>query len=125
MFDKSPEMQEKIRKLAIKVVKHYRGKGPEYVIIKIDDDLISITIKGILSNLSEILVKEGGVDKVKDYWKILKPHLENQFAQEACETLGGNFEYSWQINNLESPDRTIVIYLKSISDGLILKEKCF
>jgi len=122
MFDKSPEMQEKIRKLAIKLVKHYRGKGPEYVIIKIEDELITITIKGILSNLSEILVEEGDADKVKDYWKILKPYLENQYAEEIYETIGRNFEYTWQINNLESANRTIVIFLNLIVYGSIEKK---
>ena len=122
MFDKSPEMQEKIRKLAIKLVKHYRGKDPEYVIVKIEDELITITIKGILSNLSEILVEEGDADKVKDYWKILKPYLENQYAEEIYETIGRNFEYTWQINNLESANRTIVIFLNLIVYGSIEKK---
>ncbi|MGC7870162.1 Na-translocating system protein MpsC family protein [Desulfosporosinus sp. SYSU MS00001] len=123
MFDKSPEMQEKIRKLAVKIVKHYRGKGPEYVIVKIDDELITITIKGILSNLSEILVEEGDVERVKEYWKTLRPYLENQYAEEVYELIGRNFEYTWQINHLESPDRTIVLFLKFIGDGSIEKKK--
>ncbi|KLU65928.1 hypothetical protein DEAC_c19670 [Desulfosporosinus acididurans] len=123
MFDKSPEMQEKIRKLAVKIVKHYRGKGPEYVIVKIDDELITITIKGILSNLSEILVEEGDVERVKEYWKTLRPYLENQYAEEVYELIGRNFEYSWQINHLESSDRTIVLFLKFIGDGSIEKKK--
>ncbi|WP_088228675.1 Na-translocating system protein MpsC family protein [Desulfosporosinus sp. FKB] len=123
MFDKSPEMQEKIRKLAVKIVKHYRGKGPEYVIVRIDDELITITIKGILSNLSEILVEQGDVDRVKEYWKTLRPYLENQFAEEVYELIGRNFEYTWQINNLESSDRTIALFLKLIADGSIEKKK--
>ncbi|MBC2582939.1 Na-translocating system protein MpsC family protein [Clostridium sp. DJ247] len=116
------EAQEKIRKLVVKIVKHYRGKGPEFVKVKIDNSIITIHIKGILSNLSEILVKEGAADIVKDYWKILKPHLEKQFLDEVYDIIGKNFEYSWQIDNLENNNRTITIFLKLIDHGLIEKK---
>lgn len=116
------EAQEKIRKLVVKIVKHYRGKGPELVKVKIDNSIITIHIKGILSNLSEILVEEGAADIVKDYWKILKPHLEKQFLNEVYEVVGKNFEYSWQIDKLENNNRTITIFLKLIDHGLIEKK---
>lgn len=103
------EYQENIRKLAVKIVKHYRGKGPENVKVKAEDGRIEIEIKGILSNLSEILVKEGAVEVVKDYWKILKPYLEKEFLKEAEETVGSRFTYSWKICDLESGDRTVII----------------
>lgn len=122
MSDEKFQLQENIRKLATKIIKHYRGKGPECVKVKIENDIITIHINGILSNLSEILVKEGAVDIVKDYWRIMKPHLEKQFLEEAYEVVGKRFEYSWQIRDLENNNRTIIIFLKLINDGSIEKK---
>ncbi len=122
MSDEKFQLQENIRKLATKIIKHYRGKGPECVKVKIENDIITIHINGILSNLSEILVKEGAVDIVKDYWRIMKPHLEKQFLEEAYEVVGKRFEYSWQIRDLENNNRTIIIFLKLINDGSIGKK---
>ena len=51
MTDKDLELQEKIRKLAIKIVKHYRGKGPDNVKIKIEDQIITIEIRGVFFGL--------------------------------------------------------------------------
>lgn len=50
------ELQEKIRKFAIKVVKCYKGKGPDNVKVKINGGTITIEVRGILSKLSDILV---------------------------------------------------------------------
>lgn len=109
MPKKDLDMEEKVRKLVIKIVKHYRGKGPENVKIKLENSKIEIYIKGILSNLSQILVKEGAAQVVKDYWKIMKPYLEKEFLKEVHELIGSNFEYSWEICNLENEDRIIII----------------
>lgn len=49
------ELQEKIRKFAIKVVKCYKGKGPDNVKVKINGGTITIEVRGILSKLSDIL----------------------------------------------------------------------
>jgi uncharacterized protein YbcI len=122
MTDDKLEFQEKIRKLAVKIVKHYRGKGPEVVKVKTEGNLITIDIRGILSNLSEILVEAGAVDIVRDYWRIMKPYLEREFLQEAYEIVGGKFEYSWQINDFEKNSRYIVVSLKLIDDGSIVKK---
>ena len=122
MVDEKLELQEKLRRLTIEIIKHYRGKGPDYVKVKIQDDLITINIKGILSNLSEILVGEGAADIVKDYWNILKPHLEKQFEEEIYEIIGRKFEYTWRIDDFQNSDRTIVVLIKLMNDGLIEKK---
>lgn len=114
MPKKDLELEEKIRRLVIKIVKHYRGKGPENVKIKLENSSIEISIKGILSNLSEILVKEGAVQIVKDYWKIMKPYLEKEFSKEVYELIGSDFKYSWEICNLENEERTIIIKIDEI-----------
>ncbi|WP_297428225.1 Na-translocating system protein MpsC family protein [Clostridium sp.] len=110
------ELQEQIKKVTVKIVKHYRGRGPEYVKVKIDShDTIIVEIKGILSNLSEILVNEGAVNVVADYWKIMKPHLEKNFLQEVKEILKKDFTYSWKICNIENDNRTVVITINLIN----------
>lgn len=106
------ELQEKIRKLAIKIVKSYKGKGPDNVKVKVNGDLITIEVRGILSKLSDILVKEGAGDIVMDYWKYIKPHLEKEFLQEACDILGGGFDYSWKVKNLELEDKDRIVVVK-------------
>lgn len=116
MPKKDLELEEKIRRLVIKIVKHYRGKGPENVKIKLENSKIEISIKGILSNLSEILVKEGAVQVVKDYWKIMKPYLEKEFSKEVYELIGTDFEYSWEICNLENENRTIIIKIDTTNN---------
>ncbi|AKG34685.1 Na-translocating system protein MpsC family protein [Paenibacillus durus] len=106
------EYQEKIRRLVVKIVKHYRGRGPENVKVKLENDqLIIIEIRGILSNLSEILVKEGAVDLVAEYWKVLKPYLEKEFMDEVIETLGSPFTYTWKIYELCPSGQAIRIQL--------------
>lgn len=116
------EMQENIRRLASRIIKHYRGKGPDCVKVKIEKEIITINISGILSNLSEILVGEGAGEVVKDYWRIMKPHLEKQFLDEAYEVVGKRFEYSWKIDNWKDSNRTITIFLKLIDNGSIRKK---
>lgn len=109
------QIEEKIKKLAVKIIKYYRGRGPEYVRVKVNNPkMITIDIKGILSNLSEILVGEGAVNIVAEYWKILKPHLEKSFLEEVKQELGSNFEYNWKVCNLEEDNRTIIISIKLI-----------
>jgi len=110
------ELQEQIKKVTVKIIKYYRGRGPEYVKVKIDSpDTITVDIKGILSNLSEILVNEGAVDIVSDYWKIMKPHLEKNFFQEVKDILKKDFTYSWKISNIENDNRTVVITINLIN----------
>lgn len=110
------ELQEQIKKVAVKIIKHYRGRGPEYVKVNVDSpDTIVVNIKGILSNLSEILVNEGAIDVVADYWKIMKPHLENNFHQEVRDILKKDFTYSWKICNVENDNRTVVITINLIN----------
>ncbi|NRT79876.1 Na-translocating system protein MpsC family protein [Clostridium beijerinckii] len=109
------ELQEQIKKVTVKIVKYYRGRGPEYVKVKVDSpDTIIVDIKGILSNLSEILVNEGAVNVVADYWRIMKPHLEKNFRQEVKDILKKDFTYSWKICNIENDNRTVVITIKLI-----------
>ncbi|QAA33328.1 DUF2294 domain-containing protein [Clostridium manihotivorum] len=109
------DLQEDVKKLAVKIIKHYRGKGPEYVKVKmIDTDTIVLDIKGILSNLSEILVNEGAINLVKSYWEIMKPHLEKSFIDEARELFKRDFNYSWKVLNLENENRTVVITINLI-----------
>lgn len=104
------EFQERVRKLVVRIVKHYRGKGPENVKVKIENERqISIEIRGILSNLSEILVKEGASEIVKEYWKVLKPYLEKEFLEEVNETIGSPFTYEWELCSLSQNDRSIII----------------
>ncbi|WP_025688957.1 Na-translocating system protein MpsC family protein [Paenibacillus zanthoxyli] len=106
------EYQEKIRRLVVKIVKHYRGRGPENVKVKLEgNQLITIEIRGILSSLSEILVKEGAVDLVAEYWKVLKPYLEKEFMAEMIETLGSPFTYTWKIYELCPSGQAIMIQL--------------
>lgn len=106
------ELQEDLRKLAIKIVKYYKGKGPDNVKVKIDGNIIIIEVRGILSKLSDILVKQGARKVVMDYWKYIKPHLEKEFLQEACDILGGGFDYSWEVRNLELEDKERVVVIK-------------
>lgn len=109
------ELQEQIKKVTVKIIKYYRGRGPEYVKVKVySPDTIIVDIKGILSNLSEILVNEGAVNAVADYWKIMKPHLEKKFLQEVKDILKKDFTYSWKICNIENDNRTVVITIKLI-----------
>lgn len=109
------ELQEQIKKVAVKIVKYYRGRGPEYVKVKVEaSNIITVNIKGILSNLSEILVNEGAIDVVTNYWKIMKPHLEKNFRQEVREILKKDFTYSWKICNIENDNRTVVITINLI-----------
>ncbi|WP_338025475.1 Na-translocating system protein MpsC family protein [Clostridium yunnanense] len=109
------DLQENVKKLAVKIIKHYRGKGPEYVKVKIlDADTIVVDIKGILSNLSEILVNEGAISLVRSYWEIMKPHLEKTFNEEAKELFKRDFRYSWKVLNLENDNRTVVITINLI-----------
>ncbi|MCR3760474.1 Na-translocating system protein MpsC family protein [Clostridium felsineum] len=109
------EFQERIKRLVVKIVKHYRGKGPDYVKVKIiDDNNFNIEIKGILSNLSEILVDEGATDLVTNYWKVMKPHLEKSFYDDVKAELGQGFQYAWKIYNFKNKERTIEINIKLI-----------
>lgn len=115
MTNTNLKIEEKIKKLAVKIIKYYRGKGPEYVKVKMNTPKnITIDIKGILSNLTEILVDEGAVNIVTEYWKIIKPHLEKNFLEEVKQELGSDFQYSWKVCNLEKDNRTIVIFIKLI-----------
>ncbi|MBV7272047.1 Na-translocating system protein MpsC family protein [Clostridium thailandense] len=122
MSNEKFEMQENIRRLVSRIIKHYRGKGPDCVKVQIEEKIITIHISGILSNLSEILVGEGADEVVKDYWRIMKPHLEKQFLDEAYKVVGKRFEYSWKIDNWKNSNRTITIFLKLIDNGSIRKK---
>ncbi|MDS0525853.1 DUF2294 domain-containing protein [Clostridium sp. SHJSY1] len=109
------ELQEKIKKVAVKIIKHYRGRGPEYVKVNIDSPkVITVKIKGILSNLSEILVNEGALDIVVDYWKVMKPHLEKTYLEEVKDILEKNFTYDWEVCDIKSDDRIVVITINLI-----------
>lgn len=110
MSDVDFEYQEKIRRLVVKIVKHYRGRGPDNVKVKLENEAqITIEIRGILSSLSEILLKEGAIQLVTEYWKVLRPYLERGFMEELIETIGCEFTYSWRISDLYQGDRTITI----------------
>lgn len=105
------ELQEKIRKLTIKIIKYYRGKGPDNVKVKIEGQLITVEIIGIISNLSNILIEEGAEQTVKGYWKYLKPHLEKKFMDEVYEVIGSEFDYTWKIYDFESESRSIILMI--------------
>ena len=109
MTNKDLELQENIRKLAVKIVKHYRGKGPDNVKVKIEDQIITVEIRGVFSDLSKILMSEGAAHIVNDYWKIVKPHLEKEFLEKAYETVGGSYDYDMEVTNLENFDKSVTL----------------
>jgi len=109
LTDKNLELKEKLRKLAVKIVKHYRGKGPDNVKVKIEDKLITIEIRGVLSDLSKILMSEGAPHIVDEYWKIVKPHLEKEFLQEVYETVGGIYDYDMEVISLKNFDKSVTL----------------
>ncbi|MET3209547.1 UNVERIFIED_CONTAM: uncharacterized protein YbcI [Paenibacillus sp. PvR008] len=113
MLNTEWEYRERIRKLAVCIVKHYRGKGPDNVKVSLDSPLrITVEIRGTLSNLSEILVHEGAEDKVREYWNVLRPYLEKEFMNEAEKTLGSPFTYTWEICPSVHGDGHIIITLE-------------
>jgi len=106
------EYQEKIRRLAVKIVKDYKGKGPESVKVKLENDSqVTVEIRGILSNLSEILLKECADELVEEYWKVLKPYLEREYMEELIEAIGWRFTYSWRLCGQKQQGRTVIIQL--------------
>lgn len=109
MINKNIELQEKIRKLAVKIVKHYRGKGPDNVKVKIEEQLITVEIRGVFSDLSKILIREGAAHIVDDYWKVVKPHLENEFLEEVYEVVGGSYDYDLEVINLKDLDKSVTL----------------
>jgi len=109
LTDKDLELQEKIRKLAIKIVKHYRGKGPDNVKVKIEDQIITVEIRGVLSDLSKIFMREGAANIVDAYWKIVKPYLEKEFSQEIYETVGYPYDYDMEVISLKNFDKLVIL----------------
>ncbi|MDN4087901.1 MULTISPECIES: DUF2294 domain-containing protein [Paenibacillus] len=113
MLNTELEYRERIRKLAVCIVKHYRGKGPDNVKVSLNSPLrVTVEIQGTLSNLSEILVHEGAVEKVSDYWNVLRPYLEKEFMREAEKTLGSPFTYTWEVCPSVHGDGHIIITLE-------------
>ncbi|WP_223264109.1 DUF2294 domain-containing protein [Paenibacillus sp. IHB B 3084] len=113
MLNTEWEYRERIRKLAVCIVKHYRGKGPDNVKVSLESPLrITVEIRGTLSNLSEILVHEGAEDKVREYWSVLRPYLEKEFMSEAEKTLGSPFTYTWEVCPSVHGDGHIIIILE-------------
>jgi len=114
LTNKDLELQEKIRKLAVKIVKHYRGKGPDNVKVIIEDRIITVEIRGVFSDLSKILMSEGASHIVNDYWKIVKPHLEKEFSDKVYETVGGFYDYSAEVFSLENFDKAVTLKINKI-----------
>lgn len=102
MLKQEAEETDEIRKLIFKFVKYYKGKGPQYVNVYLNDSNITIFIKGIFTNLERLLYercsKEEIITSIKDVMKILKEEL----IKEINETLKVNCIFlSAKINHID------------------------
>ena len=59
VYSKIEEIENIIKKIIVSTIKYYKGKGPEYVNVKIEDDIIRIHTKGTSTDVGKVLIKHG------------------------------------------------------------------
>ena len=103
------EEQETIKKLVVKYIKMHRGKGSQYVIVKITGGLINIYIKGILSNIEVILLKEDNIKQIEIIWGIIKYPIFKQFLNELQEVMCKKYNFISEESNFKDDYRIIIL----------------
>lgn len=101
------EIEKRIKAIAIRVIKLYKGKGPNYVNVKITDNKIDMLAKGILSNLGKYLIEHGKkevVEIIKEAVEdTLYKHLIDEIHKETnlkCSIICGECNYKEDFRRL-------------------------
>ena len=88
------EIEKIIKSVVIKIIKLYKGKGPDYVNVKITGKEIEICAKGILSSFGKFLIEHDGIEVVelarKKAQSILYKYMIDEILKETnlkCEVI--------------------------------------
>jgi uncharacterized protein YbcI len=103
------EEQETIKRLIVKYTKMYRCKGPLYVKVKITNELINIYIKGIVSNIEEILLEEDNIEQIEIIWEIIKHPIFKQFLNELQEVMCKKYKILLEESNFKDDFRILIL----------------
>lgn len=106
-------MEDKIKKVVAKHVKLYSGKGPQYVKVDMTDDLINIQVKGILSRVGELLVKQGESELPQMAWEKLKFLFLDSFIYELSKEIEKKCSLVLEKTDFNENIRTLIIKLHS------------
>lgn len=106
-------MEEKIKKIVAIHIKAYRGKGPEYIKINRNDDLINIYAKGILSTVGELLVKQGAFELPQMAWEELKALFLDSLIDDVNKEIDKKCSLVLERTDFNKNTRTIIIKLDS------------
>jgi len=106
-------MEDKIKRIAAKYVKLYRGKGPQYVKVNINYEFIQVYSKGILSTVGELLIKQGAFKLPEMAWNELRKEILDSFIDEVSKEIGKECSLVSERTDFYEDTRTIIIKLDS------------
>jgi len=106
-------MEDKIKRIAAQYVKLYRGRGPQYVKVNVRHELIHIYLKGVLSNMGELLIKQGAVKLAEMAWNELREDILDSFIDEVSKEVGKEYSLVSEKTDFYEDARTIIIKLDS------------
>lgn len=65
LLENQDELERVLKKIIVRVVKLYKGKGPDYINIKMNNDKIEMFAKGVLSPLGKFLIEYNGIEEIE------------------------------------------------------------
>lgn len=107
--EKGKLVEKDIKKVIIKISKKYIGKGPEYVKVKINNDIADIVLKGIISNTVDILLEQGENNLVQIIWEKLRSSYEGELSDEFYESAGKKLEMISELSDFQEDIRKMTL----------------
>ncbi|QAT40595.1 Na-translocating system protein MpsC family protein [Clostridium sp. JN-9] len=100
---------DEIKKITFKFVKYYRGKGPQYVNVRLNYSNITIYIKGVFTNLDKLLYENADEEKLREVFKGAMLILKRELLEKINEVLNVNCTFLSIKENYIEDSITIII----------------
>ena len=106
-------MEEKIKKTVAKHIKLYIGRGPQYIKVDMNNNSINIYVKGVLSKVGELLVKQGAAQLPQMAWEELRALFLDSFIEELSCEVNKRCSLVFEKTDFIENTRTIIIKMHS------------
>lgn len=103
------EAADEIKKIIFKLVKYYKGKGPQYVNVRLIDSNITVYIKGVFTNLDKLLYENTEEEKLRKVFKGAMLILKRELIEKINEALDMNCTFLSIKKNYIDDSITIVL----------------
>lgn len=108
------EVEKVIKVIVIKAIKLYKGKGPDYVNVKVTGKEIEICAKGVVSKIGKLLIEHDGIELVDSAFKKLQNVFHKYLIEEILKETSLKCEVVLEENDYKEDFRRSILKIENM-----------